>query len=145
LASLHSLRTACDYVHLNPLRAGLLPAHQPLSAYAWSSYPLYVRPARRPAWLRVDGLRGKHGIKEDTAEGLIHFQARMEERRKEGKEPEAWVHFVEAGAWVRRTSFNGSPSGWASADRSTNRRANERRPMNNTKLQASTQYCKVHR
>ena len=43
------LRTACDYVHLNPVRAVLLSSDQPLSAYAWSSYPLYLRPARRPA------------------------------------------------------------------------------------------------
>ena len=33
------LRTACDYVHLNPVRAGLVAADQPLSGYEWSSYP----------------------------------------------------------------------------------------------------------
>ena len=87
------LRTACDYVHLNPVRAGLVAADGPLSAYAWSSYPLYLRPARRPAWLRVDRLLGEHGIPEDKADGRIHFQARMEDRRKEGKEPEAWAAF----------------------------------------------------
>ena len=35
------------------------------------SYPLYLRPARRPAWLRVKRLRGKRGIKDDTAEGWL--------------------------------------------------------------------------
>jgi putative transposase len=34
------LKTACDYVHLNPVRAGLIPPEQPLQAYPWSSYPL---------------------------------------------------------------------------------------------------------
>ena len=38
------LRTACDYVHLNPVRAGLLPPDQPLSSYAWSSFPFKNRP-----------------------------------------------------------------------------------------------------
>ena len=31
------LRTACDYVHLNPVRAGLVASDRRLSAYAWSS------------------------------------------------------------------------------------------------------------
>ena len=30
------LRTACDYVHLNPVRAGLVGSDEPLSAYPWS-------------------------------------------------------------------------------------------------------------
>ena len=29
----------CDYVHLNPARAKALKAAEPLSAFAWSSYP----------------------------------------------------------------------------------------------------------
>ena len=87
------LKTACDYVHLNPVRAGLLPADQPLSAYAWSSYPLYLRAGLRPAWLRVDRLLGEHGIQADTAEGRIQFQARMEERRREGEAAGEWAAF----------------------------------------------------
>jgi putative transposase len=45
------LRTVCDYVHLNPVRAKLLAAGQPLRSYRWSSYPLYLnlRPASGPA------------------------------------------------------------------------------------------------
>lgn len=33
------LRTVCDYVHLNPVRASILAPGQPLRAYPWSSYP----------------------------------------------------------------------------------------------------------
>jgi hypothetical protein len=29
----------CDYVHLNPARAKVLKAAEPLSAFAWSSFP----------------------------------------------------------------------------------------------------------
>jgi REP element-mobilizing transposase RayT len=51
------LKTVCDYVHLNPARAKLLPPEQPLAAYRWSSWPEYLKsPRKRPAWLRVDRL-----------------------------------------------------------------------------------------
>src|SRR6476659_5540706 len=32
------LKTVCDYVHLNPVRANLLPPEEPLESYVWSSY-----------------------------------------------------------------------------------------------------------
>ena len=35
------LRTACDYVHLNPVRANLLAPEDRLLAFSWSSFPLY--------------------------------------------------------------------------------------------------------
>jgi len=48
------LKTVCDYVHLNPVRAKLIADDQPLESYRWSSYPQYLQsPARRPAWLRT--------------------------------------------------------------------------------------------
>src|SRR5436309_9688154 len=63
------LKTVCDYVHLNPVRAKLLTAKQELSAYPWNSYPLYLQSqSRRPIWLRTDLLMVEHGIpKERTA------------------------------------------------------------------------------
>lgn len=60
----------CDYVHPNPVRAGLLRLEQSLQAYAWSSYSLYPQePAQRPVWLRVDRLPGEWGIPADTRPG----------------------------------------------------------------------------
>src|SRR5262249_34950095 len=51
------LKSACDYVHLNPVRAALVAPDQPLESYRWSSYPLYLMsPERRPGWLRTDRL-----------------------------------------------------------------------------------------
>ena len=42
------LRTVCEYVHLNPVRAKLLRPEEPLRAYRWSSYAAYLeRPERR--------------------------------------------------------------------------------------------------
>src|SRR5437868_840948 len=51
------LKTVCDYVHLNPARAKLLKPDEPLSTFAWSSYPQYLAaPSQRPPWLRVERL-----------------------------------------------------------------------------------------
>ena len=46
------LRTACDYVHLNPVRAGMLKAQERLLSYPWSSFGAVLGVARTSA--RVD-------------------------------------------------------------------------------------------
>jgi hypothetical protein len=76
------LRTACDYVHLNPVRAGLVKGGDRLLAYPWSSLVWYLAaPEHRPAWIRVDRLLGGHGIRGDNARGRQEFERRMEARR----------------------------------------------------------------
>ncbi len=78
------LRSVCDYVHLNPVRARLLGSGQRLLEYPWSSYGLYLADRRhRPEWLRVDRLLGEHGIQQDTVAGRRLFERRMEARRAE--------------------------------------------------------------
>jgi len=79
------LRAACDYVHLNPERARLLSAEQPLASYAWSSYPAYLKPKLRPVWLRTDRLLGEHG-KETTRQHLRLFARAMEAQRGDARE-----------------------------------------------------------
>src|SRR5437016_10793578 len=84
------LRTVCDYVHLNPVRAHLLQPQQPLQEFGWSSYPEYLKRAgRRPAWLRVDRLLGELGIQRDDAAGRQRFAEAMKERRGKDK-PGEW-------------------------------------------------------
>jgi REP element-mobilizing transposase RayT len=86
------LKTVCDYVHLNPVRAKLLRTVEPLRTYAWSSFADYLnRAARRPAWLRVDRLLGEHGIPKDSPAGRRMFEQRLEERRRAADPPEAWA------------------------------------------------------
>jgi hypothetical protein len=88
------LRTACDYVHLNPVRAGILKAEERLLAYPWSSWPAYLAaPEHRPHWVRVDRLLGEHGLQEDTAANREEFERRMEARRLEEADPEALKEF----------------------------------------------------
>jgi len=84
------LKTACDYVHLNPVRAHLLKTQERLLAYPWSSLGAYIAaPEHRPFWIRVDRLLGEHGIQEDSASGRQQFEQRMETRRFEETDPEA--------------------------------------------------------
>ena len=76
------LKTVCDYVHLNPARARLLAAEEPLRAYRWSSFPEYLKVAsRRVAWLRVERLFGEYRIAQDSAAGRRVFEAEVETRR----------------------------------------------------------------
>jgi putative transposase len=76
------LRSACDYVHLNPVRAGLLRAEDRLLAYPWSSFGYYLAaPEHRPNWIRVDRLLGEHGVQQDSPAGRQEFEHRTEARR----------------------------------------------------------------
>ena len=84
------LRTACDYVHLNPVRARLLKAEERLLAYPWSSLGGYLSaPEHRPRWIRVDRLLGEHGLEQDTAAVRQEFERRMEARRLEETDEES--------------------------------------------------------
>ncbi|MEO8428329.1 MAG: transposase, partial [Verrucomicrobiota bacterium] len=75
------LKSVCDYVHLNPERAKLVAAEQPVKSFVWSSWPAYLAPLRRPPWLRVDRLLGEYGIPKDSAAGRQRLERALEERR----------------------------------------------------------------
>jgi REP element-mobilizing transposase RayT len=76
------LRTVCDYVHLNPVRAKLLRAEQKLRDFAWSSWPEYLKPPeQRPRWLRVDRLLGELCIPKDSLAGREELENYLEVRR----------------------------------------------------------------
>jgi len=84
------LLTACDYVHLNPVRAKLLAPEDRLLAYPWSTFPLYLAAREhRPQWLRVDRLLGEHGIQQDSPAGRKEFERQIERRRLEEVDPES--------------------------------------------------------
>jgi hypothetical protein len=78
------LRRVCDYVHLNPVRAGMLRDSELLQNYPWSSYPYYLKePKKRPSWLRTDRLFGEHGLVSDRPRDRREFGRRMEAMRQE--------------------------------------------------------------
>jgi REP element-mobilizing transposase RayT len=84
------LRTVCDYVHLNPVRARLLKPEERLLGYPWSSLVWYVAVREhRPGWMRVDRVLGEHGLQEDSASSRQQFERRMEALRVEQADEEA--------------------------------------------------------
>jgi putative transposase len=83
------LKTVCDYVHFNPVRAKLVAPEQGLRQYRWSSWPEYLRrPRQRPGWLRVDRLLGEYRIPRDNAAGRRYLEKCLEQRRadEEGRD-----------------------------------------------------------
>ena len=75
-------KTVCDYVHLNPSRAKLLKADEPLRKFAWSSWPEYLkRPKQRWPWLRVDRLMGEYGLSADGPAAVRRLEEELERRR----------------------------------------------------------------
>ena len=85
------LKTACDYVHLNPVRARMLKPDERLIAYPWSSFGAYLAaPEHRPSWIRVDRLLGEHGIQKQDINGRQQFETFMERRRQEETDPETF-------------------------------------------------------
>jgi REP element-mobilizing transposase RayT len=80
-----------DYIHLNPVRAGLVGLEQRLFDYRWSSYPHYVLARHRPAWLETRAVLGELGLA-DTAAGRRVYAERMRREavaaRAAGERPE---------------------------------------------------------
>lgn len=68
------------YIHLNPARAGLVPAgKQTLRSYRWSSFPDYLKsPAERPSWLRADHVIGSVMRGPDEAGNRMGYEAYLE-------------------------------------------------------------------
>lgn len=55
-------RVVSDYIHLNPARAGLeVVGEKGLEGYPWSSYPVFLKPGRKPGWLNVEAVMSWHG------------------------------------------------------------------------------------
>ena len=69
-----------DYIHLNPVRAGIVAEKDGLESYVWSSLPHYVEPARkRPAWLETTTGFEVCGCA-DTVGGRREFLSLLEQR-----------------------------------------------------------------
>lgn len=68
-----------DYIHLNPVRAGIVGLSDRLFDYAWSSYPAYAVRRGRPDWLTTDAVLGELGFA-DSAPGRRGYAKRMRQR-----------------------------------------------------------------
>lgn len=66
------LGQVCDYVHLNPVRAGSIPVER-LGEHRFSSYWYLRRPNQRPACLQVRAALAGAGDLPDTRAGWDHY------------------------------------------------------------------------
>jgi REP element-mobilizing transposase RayT len=61
-------QTVSNYIHLNPVRVkGYDFKLGKLAEYRWSSYPLYLHPAKRPGWLVAERTLGTFGWADDRS------------------------------------------------------------------------------
>lgn len=83
--------TVADYIHLNPLRAGLLRGTRRLGEYIWGSFPLlYGAPQSRPEWLEASRVLAAYGER-DTPLGRRRYRLTMEKRvRQERRNPQSF-------------------------------------------------------
>jgi REP element-mobilizing transposase RayT len=80
-----------DYIHLNPVRAGMVKEPDGLESYPWSSVKNYIAPARsRPVWLETAMGFSVCGC-EDSAAGRKEYLEVLERRVD-------WKHPTKAGA-----------------------------------------------
>lgn len=93
-----ALGQVCDYIHLNPVRAGLLPVER-LGAFRPSSYWYLGQPKRRPAFLQVQTALLETGLA-DTAAGRRRYAAYL-----------AWQ--AEAGPAGKNKAYVSLSQGWA--------------------------------
>jgi putative transposase len=81
-------QTVSDYIHLNPVRAGLVGKREMLVNYRWSSFPLLVgAPRKRPAWLCAEWVLGGRGGKDNTRGRRAYCEAlekRSEQQQRGG-------------------------------------------------------------
>lgn len=79
-------QTLIDYIHLNPVRAGLVRVSkgQSILDFPWSSVAagFALPPRRRPSWLAADDVFESFGW-EDTASGRKNFVERLDRRAVE--------------------------------------------------------------
>ena len=87
-----------DYIHLNPVRAGIVAEKDGLESYLWSSLPHYLEPARkRPPWLETAAGFEVCGC-DDTASGRREFLGLLE-RRVDWRNPRLAGTDLSRGQW----------------------------------------------
>ena len=95
-------QTVCSYIHLNPARIkGYDFENRKLADYRWSSYPLYLRPTKRPGWLRVQRTLGNLGLSDDRS-GRDRYRRMMQKRILELSESETRWNIDERWSKIRR-------------------------------------------
>lgn len=73
-------RTVANYAHLNPARAHVFDLKNGnLTDFKWSSFPGYMRPAKRPEFLTTGRVLNAHGFSDDLS-GRSQYRNYMKRR-----------------------------------------------------------------
>lgn len=78
-----ALGMLCHYLHLNPVRAGIVPVAR-LGEWRWSSYRWIKAKAQRPAWLRVETALWDAGELGDQPEGWAAYDRYLKWQAEDG-------------------------------------------------------------
>jgi REP-associated tyrosine transposase len=101
-----------DYIHLNPVRAGIVQEKDGIESYAWSSLPHYLEPTRkRPPWMETATGFEVCGCA-DTASGRSEFLDLLE-RRVDWRSPrQAGTIFAEGDGKPQLAVYSSLHRGW---------------------------------
>lgn len=90
----HWLGEVCDYIHLNPARARIVPVDG-LGGYRYSTYWYLWSPQARPGFMQICARAGAAGVVADTAAGWRQYHEHLEVDLKSGvKHRRRYVHLT---------------------------------------------------
>ncbi len=95
------LKELSRYIHLNPVRAGIVKNPK---GYAWSSYKAYIGKIKRPEWLETQWLLSRFGRKKREAEEQYRiFVETVDHKQLENPEKDLTGGFIlGSGEFVKR-------------------------------------------
>lgn len=94
-----ALGMVCHYIHLNPVRARVLPVER-LGDYRYSSSWYLTRPAARAVWMRMDCLLAEAGGLGDTPGGWASYLDYLKWQAAEGPLAKSTAYAAMSRGWV---------------------------------------------
>lgn len=93
------LGLVCHYIHLNPVRAGILPVNR-LQEYQHSSYHHLWHPGERPPFLRPDVALAAAGGLEDSPSGRRQYAAYLAWQNQQGPAGKSKAYVSMSEGWA---------------------------------------------
>jgi putative transposase len=102
-----ALGLVCDYIHLNPVRAGFISL-EGMPGYRFSSYWYLYRPSHRLSFLKVESALIEGGIKSDDPSGWTEYEGRLRTEMAGGLDASRKYSRVEHGWAIGSDAFKAS-------------------------------------